>query len=446
VANIFTEIWEMEDLRGRVLFTLGMLAVYRLGIFIPAPGIDRIVLGEWFGAQQNSLFGLYNMFSGGALEQFSVFVLGIMPYITASIIMQLMAEMVPTLKRIKDEGQSGRNRITQYTRYMTIGIAVVQSFAMSVSMEQMRHLSSNVVIDPGWGFRLLTVLTMTGGACFVMWLGEQMTERGIGNGASIIITCGIVAAMPAGAAQLLSLIQLGEMNLLKGSLLLVFMFMVIFGIVYIERGQRRIPLQYAKRVLGRRVYEGQTTYLPLKVNIAGVIPPIFASSLLMFPSTLSQFYNASIIQWISGAFYPGRWLYNLVFGALIIFFAFFYTAITFNPEDVAENLKKQGGYIPKVRPGKETTAYLDWLLTRLTTGGALYLSAVCILPTVLISSFNVPFYFGGTGLLIIVGVTLDTVAQVEAQLATKHYDGAIATKSGRIKGRRQQLGGQGPWL
>lgn len=445
MANIFTEIWGMEDLRKRVLFTLGMLGVYRLGIFIPSPGIDRVVLGDWFQQQDNSLFGLYNMFSGGALEQFSVFVLGIMPYITASIIMQLMAEMVPALKRIKDEGQTGRNKITQYTRYLTIGIALVQSLAMATGMEQMRVGTNDVVIDPGWGFRTLTMLTMTGGACFVMWLGEQMTERGIGNGASIIITSGIVAGLPAGAVQLFSLIQLGETNLLEATLLLLFMFLVIYAIVFVERGQRRIPLQYAKRVLGRRVYEGQTTYLPLKVNTSGVIPPIFASSLLMFPSTIGQFYQSSVIDWISAAFFPGRWLYNVVYLGLIVFFAFFYTAITFNPEDVAENLKKQGGYIPRVRPGKETAAYIDWILTRLTSAGSLYLAAICILPTMLVTQFNVPFYFGGTGLLIIVGVSLDTVAQIEAQLSTKHYDGVTATR-GRVRGRRQQLGGQGPWL
>lgn len=446
MANIFSEIWEMEDLRKRVLFTLSMLAVYRLGIFIPAPGIDRLVLGEWFGQQDNSLFGLYNMFSGGALEQFSVFVLGIMPYITASIIMQIMGEMVPSIKRIKDEGQGGRNRITQYTRYMTIVIALFQSFSMGVSMELMRVGANQVVIDPGWGFRLMTMLTMTSGSCFVMWLGEQMTERGVGNGASIIITCGIIAAIPSGAASLFELIRLGEINLLQAVLLLAFMFLVIFGIVFIERGQRRVPLQYAKRVLGRRVYEGQTTYLPLKVNTAGVIPPIFASSLLMFPSTIGQFYDNAFVEWMAAAFFPGRWLYNLVYAGLVIFFAFFYTAITFNPEDVAENLKRQGGYIPSVRPGKDTAAYIDWLLSRLTSGGAVYLAVVCVLPTLLVTEFNVPFYFGGTGLLIIVGVSLDTVAQIEAQLATRHYDGVVASKGARLKGRRQQLGGQGPWL
>ena len=329
---------------------------------------------------------------------------------------------------------------------MTIGIAIVQSFSMAVSMEQMRVGNNNVVIEAGWGFRALTVLTMTGGACFVMWLGEQMTERGVGNGASIIITCGIIAGLPAGTAQLFTLVNMGQMNLLEASLLMVFMFATVYAIVYIERGQRRIPLQYAKRVLGRRVYEGQTTYLPLKVNTSGVIPPIFASSLLMFPSTIGQFYEAPILQWLAAAFFPGAWLYNVVYTILIIFFAFFYTAITFNPEDVAENLKKQGGYIPRVRPGKETASYIDWLLTRLTAGGSVYLSAVCILPTILISNFGVPFYFGGTGLLIIVGVSLDTVAQIEAQLSTRHYDGVTASAGTRIRGRRQRLGGQGNFL
>ena len=293
---------------------------------------------------------------------------------------------------------------------------------------------------------MLTVLTLTGGACFVMWLGEQMTDRGVGNGASIIITCGIVAGLPSGALALLELINVGQMNLLQASLLMVFMFGTVLGIVFVERGQRRVKLQYAKRVMGDRVYEGQTTYLPLKVNTSGVIPPIFASSLLMFPSTIGNFVNAPVLQWLSGALYPGKWLYNVVYSVMIVFFAFFYTAITFNPEDVAENLKKQGGYIPRVRPGKETASRIDWILTRLTTGGAAYLSLVCVIPTLLIAQFGVPFYFGGTGLLIIVGVSLDTVAQIEAQLATRHYDGATATEGTRIRGRRQRLGGQGNWM
>jgi preprotein translocase subunit SecY len=447
VANIFVQIWQMEDLRKRVLFTVGMLGVYRLGIFIPAPGIDRVVLGEFFGQQSNTLFGLYDMFSGGALTQFSVFVLGIMPYITASIIMQLLAVMVPALERIQKEGQTGRNRITQYTRYLTIVIACVQAFFMAVGMEQMRVGVSNVVIEPGWGFRIMTVLTVTAGSCFVMWLGEQISERGIGNGSSIVITTGIIARLPVGALQLLSLIQLGELNLLQASLLLVFMFGVIAAICFIERGQRRIPIQYAKRVLGRRVYEGQTTHLPLKVNTAGVVPPIFASSLLMFPATLGTFYSSSILDAVTGWFYPGRWLYNASYAGLILFFAFFYTAVTFNPVDVAENLKKQGGYIPRIRPGNETAEYIDRLLTRLTSGGAMYLSAVCILPTLLATQANVPFQFGGTGLLILVGVSLDTVAQIEAHLMTRHYDGLTGPKGTRVKGRRRLLmGGRGPEL
>lgn len=441
MANIFTEIWEMEDLRKRVLFTIGILATYRLGIFIPAPGIDRIVLGQWFEMQSNSLFGMYNMFSGGAFEQFSVFTLGVMPYVTASIVMQLLTEMMPALKRIKDEGQTGRNRINQYTRYLTIVVACAQALTMASSMETLKVGVNQVVIDPGWPYRLLAMLSMASGSCFIMWLGEQLGERGVGNGTSVIIAAGIVAGAPAGFAQLLALVQLNEMNLLEVCLLLVFMFCVVYAIVFVERGQRRIPLQYAKRVLGRKVYEGQTTYLPLKINLAGVIPPIFASSLLTFPTTIGTFSDNATVQWLASAVYPGRWLYNVVFISMIVLFAFFYTAITFNPEDVAENLKKQGGYIPKVRPGKETAAYLDWMLNRLTAGGALYLGAICVLPSLLITQAKVPFYFGGTGLLIVVGVALDTVAQIEAQLSTRHYDGVVATKGTRIKGRRQQIGG-----
>lgn len=445
--RIFRDIWEMEDLRFRVLFTLGMLAVFRLGIFVPAPGIDRAALGQWFNNQSSTLFGLYNMFSGGALEQFSVFVLGIMPYITASIIIQLMAELEPTLRRIKEDGQAGRQRLTQITRYLTVGISVVQSYAISMGLEQMSVGAATVVINPGWSFRMMTVLTMTAGACFVMWLGEQMTERGIGNGASILITCGIIAGLPAGAYQLFQTVQNGQLNLLQAVMLLVFMFLVMFGIVFIERGQRRVPLRHAKRVMGATVYEGETTYLPLKVNTAGVIPPIFASSLLMFPATAGQFFDYDVLQGIVAALYPGRWLYNVLFVVMIVFFAFLYTAIQFKPEDVADTLRKQGGFIPRVRPGRETAAYLDWLLTRLTTGGAVYLSAICVLPMVLVSEFNLPFYFGGTGLLILVGVALDTVGQVQAKLSTRHYSALSQdSASGRVRNRRRRLGGQGPFV
>lgn len=442
---MFSEIWKMEDLRKRVLFTLGMLGIYRMGIFVPSPGIDRGALATWLDQGNDSLFGLYNMFTGGALEQYSIFVLGIMPYITASIIMQLMAEMTPSLKRLKEEGQSGQNKITQYTRYMTIGIAMFQSLGIARALESTGVGGNDVVISPGWGFRLMTMLTMTAGACFVMWLGEQMTERGVGNGASILITAGIIAGLPQGAINLLTQVQEGQIQLITAVMFLVFMFVVMFLIVFIERGQRRIPLRHAKRVMGNTVYEGQTTYLPLKVNTAGVIPPIFASSFLMVPSTLGQFYQNDAVTLIQGALYPGRWLYNVTFTGLIVFFSFFYTAFTVNPEDLADNLKKQGGFIPRVRPGRETTAYLDWVLTRLTAGGAIYLAAVSLMPIAVNILFEMNYFFGGTSLLILVGVCLDTVGQIQAKLNTRHYDDVGGPTGGRIRGRRRQIGGQGPF-
>lgn len=445
--NFISEIWEMEDLRKRVLFTLGIVGVYRLGVFVPAPGIDREALGKFFDQQsQNNLFGLYDMFTGGALQQFSIFVLGIMPYITASIIMQLMTQMVPALERIQKEGQTGRNRIVQYTRYFTIAVACIQGFAMARGLEVMRVGQSSVVIEPGLSFELIVVLTVTAGSCFVMWLGEQISERGIGNGSSILVTGGIMARMPDGAMRLFQLVQLGELKLLDASLILASMFAVVAGIVFIERGQRRIPIQYAKRVLGRRVYEGQSSHLPLKLNNAGVVPPIFASTLLMIPATLGSFTNNALLDWVGSAFYPGRWLHNLTYAALIVFFSFFYTAVTFSPVDVAENLKKQGGYIPRIRPGSETAEYIDRLLTRLTSAGAVYLAAICILPTIIGVYLKVPFSFGGTGLLILVGVTLDTVAQIESHLMTRHYDGTAGPKGLRVKGRRRLLTDSGAQL
>jgi preprotein translocase subunit SecY len=446
VSNIFVEIWEMEDLRKRVLFTLGMLGVYRMGVFVPAPGVDRIALGQWWSSQRGGLLGLYDVFSGGALGQFSVLMLGIMPYITASIIMQLLGEMVPALKRIKEEGQAGQARINQYARYLTIVIALFQAFATAVSMENWRIGAVGVVIEPGWSFRAMTMLTMTAGAGFVMWLGEQMTDRGIGNGSSIIISSGIIAGIPSGGFRLFNRIQNGEMNLLQVTLLLAFMFVVIYGIVFVERGQRRVPLKHARRVMGTSVYEGQTTYLPLKVNIAGVVPPIFASSLLMFPATVTQWYNSALLSWLNAALSPGRWLYNTLFVVFIVFFAFFYTAISFNPEEVADNLKKQGGFIPRIRPGRETAAYLDWLLTRLVAGGSLYLALICVLPTLLMTNYQVPFYFGGTSLLILVGVSLDTVGQIQAALSTKHYSAMAGPTPGqRVRGRRRGLDAGGSW-
>jgi preprotein translocase subunit SecY len=445
VANMFTEIWEMEDLRKRVLFTLGMLGVYRLGIFVPAPGIDRNALASFLDKQSSTLFGLYDIFSGGALTQFSVFMLGIMPYITASIIMQLLSQLVPMLKRIREEGQPGQAKINQYSRYLTIAIALVQSYSFAVGMEQKVVDGVSVVIQPGWAFRALTMLTMTAGAGFVMWLGEQITDRGIGNGSSVLITSGIIAGMPNGALLLLQKVQSGDMNLLEVSLLLCFMFVVVFGIVFVERGQRRIPLRRAKRVVGSAIHEGQTDYLPLKVNSAGVVPPIFASSLLMLPATITQMFDSSLLSVLTAAFAPGRWLYNSSYVVLIIFFAFFYTAIQFNPEDVADSLRKQGAFIPRIRPGRETAAYLDWLLDRLTAGGSVYLAVVCILPTLLITSYQIPFYFGGTGLLIIVGVSLDTVGQIQAALSTRHYSAFSGGGGSRVKNRRRGVGVGNPW-
>lgn len=433
VANVL----KIPDLRGRILFTLAMLAVYRLGIFIPAPGVDRVALGEFFASNQGTLLGLYDMFSGGALEQFSVFVLGIMPYISASIIMQLMGVVLPQVERMKNEGQQGRNRINQYTRYLMIVIAIIQSMAIALTLESTRTAGGqDVVIHAGWSFRALTIITMTAGSCFVMWLGEQITDRGVGQGSSLLITAGIVARFPSGLLNTIQKLRIGEINLLELTLLLGLMVAAIFFIVLIERGQRRIPVQYAKRVVGRRLYGGQSAHLPLKINVSGVIPPIFASSVLMVPATVGSLTQIDLIEAMASALQPGSWAYILVYIALIVFFGFFYTAMVFSPVDVADNLRKQGGYIPGVRPGKQTAEYLDRILTRLTAAGALYLAAVCILPTVLITNYGVPFYFGGTGLLIVVGVALDTVGQIEGHLLTRHYDGVAG---GRVRGRKSRI-------
>jgi preprotein translocase subunit SecY len=427
----------MQDLRNRILLTLALLAVYRLGIFIPSPGVDRIALADFFEDSQGTLLSLYNLFSGGALQRFSVFVLGIMPYISASIIMQIGQIMFPFIERLKAQGQAGTKKINQYTRYLTIVIAMVQSFSISIGLEQMTTMSNQlVVIEPGWGFRLMTVITMTAGSCFVMWLGEQITERGIGQGASLIITAGIIAGIPSGARNLFQSMNLGQINLLEITLLLAFMMVVVGVIVYIEKGQYRVPIQYPKKVVGSQVYGGQSTHLPLKVNVSGVLPPIFASSLMFFPATIGQLFPNDFFAGIASAFAPGTYTYMVTYVVLIVVFTFFYTAISFNPQDVADNLRRQGGYIPGVRPGKQTQEELDRILLRLTAGGALYLSAVCILPEVLANFYNVPFYFGGTGLLIIVGVCMQTVAQIEGFMLTQRYDGLSGPEKKQNKGRR----------
>lgn len=438
MASGFLSIPKIPELRKRILFTLGFLAVYRLGVFVPVPGTNRTALKEYFEFQgQNSLFGVYDMFSGGALEQFSVFTLGIMPYVSASIILQLLAVVVPTLDRLQKEGETGRRKINQYTRYGTILIAVVQGLAAARFLESLKSPTGGleVVPDGGWGFRLLAVTTLAAGTAFIMWMGEQISERGIGNGISLIIFAGIIARFPAAVAGTLGDVREGNKDLIFVLLFTIFMLGVIAFIIFCERGQRRIPVQYAKRVVGRRVYGGQNTHLPLKINSSGVIPPIFSSSIMAFPATIASFWSVAWLQDMQGLLDPGGYLYNTAFAFLTVFFCYFYTAVTFNPVDVAENLKKHGGYIPGIRPGKSTAEYIDHVLNRLTLGGAVYVTAVCILPNILIAEYNVNFYFGGTSLLIVVGVALDTVAQIESHLLTRHYDGLMGAGGSRIRGR-----------
>ena len=418
-----------------MLFTLGMLAVYRLGVHVPTPGIDRQAMAAFFEQQKGNLLGFLNLFSGGALEQFSVFSLGIMPYISASIILQLLTVVFPYLERLSKEGEVGRRKITQYTRYGTIVLSIIQGLMISIGLEGTRGPGGfGLVLDPGWQFRIMTVITLTSGTAFIMWLGEQITERGIGNGISLIIFAGIVAGLPSALSTTFQFVREGEMGALVALLVLVLAVVLVGAIIFVERGQRRIPVQYAKRVVGRKMYGGMSSHLPLKVNTANVIPPIFASSLLIFPATAAQFANYPFVQTIAGYLAPGQWLHDIAFAVLIIFFAFFYTAIVFNPTDVAENMKKAGGYIPGIRPGQKTAEYIERVLSRITLSGAVYLCIVCLLPTMLIAQFNVPFYLGGTALLIVVGVALDTVAQIETHLITRSYEGFM--KRGRLRGRR----------
>ena len=437
----FGGVTKIPELRKRILFTLGLLAVYRIMVFVTVPGVNRTVMKQIMAAASGSFLGLFNMFSGGALEQLSICALGIMPYISASIILQLLTVVVPTLERLNKEGEAGRKKINQYTRYGTILLSLVQGYFIAAWLEGSNatyRTYGEVVLNPGWGFRLMTILTLVTGTAFVMWLGEQITERGIGNGISLIIFAGIVADMPDGVVQLYQKAKIGEIGALNLALIAAVVVVVIGIIIFFERAQRRIPVQYAKRVVGRKVMGGQTQHLPLKVNTAGVIPPIFASSILMFPQQLAQFTESSWMRAVSDILAPDAWQYNVVYVLLIIFFCYFYTAVTFNPVDVADNLKKNGGFIPGIRPGKKTAEYIDKVLTRITFGGAVYVSAVCVLPTLLIAHFKVPFYFGGTGLMIVVAVALDTVQQIESHLITRHYEGFGGPKGPRIRGRRSR--------
>jgi preprotein translocase subunit SecY len=437
VASGFWNIGKIPELRKRLLFTVVLLAVYRIGIFITTPGVDRVIMGKYVGSQKGNLLGFLNFFSGGALEQLSIFALGIMPYISASIILQLLTVVVPTLERLQKEGEQGRQKITQYTRYGAVLIAIAQGFSISVYLEGLKVDTARVVAEPSWSFRIITVLTLTAGTAFLMWLGEQITERGIGNGTSLIIFAGIVARLPQAVLQTVDYVKNDLIQPVVMLGILVLMVVVIAAIIFFERGQRRIPVQYARRLVGRKMYGGLQSHLPLKVNSSGVIPPIFASSVLMFPATVGGLIQAKWMEDLQRAIQPGGLLYNVLFAGLIMFFCYFYTAVSFNPIDVADNMKKNGGYIPGIRPGKKTAEYIDHVLSRITFGGALYISAICLLPSLLAQNFKVPFYFGGTGLLIVVGVALDTVNQIESHLITRHYDGFAGAKGPRIRGRRE---------
>lgn len=434
-------IFKIPELKRRILWTLVFLAVYRVGVHIPTPGVNGDALASFFAQARGTLFSLIDMFTGGGLERLSVFALGIMPYISASIILQLLTVVIPYLAQLQKEGEMGRKKIVQYTRYGTVVLSMIQGFGIAVGLENMQGAAGEmVVMAPGWSFRILTVITLTAGTAFIMWLGEQITERGIGNGISLIIFAGIVARMPNAVASTVEYFRLGQMGIVTILFLMVLMVFVVAVIIFCETAQRRLPVQYAKRIVGRRVYGGQSTHLPLKLNTSGVIPPIFASSILMFPLTIGNFLPKPLLEsypWINSvlkSFGPQAVLYNLLYVGFIIFFCYFYTAVTFNPNDVADNMKKFGGYIPGIRPGQKTAEYIDKVLTRITLGGAIYVSAICVLPTVLYQRFNVSFYFGGTSLLIVVGVALDTVQQIEAHMLSRHYEGLM--RKGRLKGRR----------
>jgi preprotein translocase subunit SecY len=426
---------KIPELQRRILFTFLLLAVYRIGVYIPTPGIDNVALLSYFEQAKGSLFGMMDMFAGGAFSNFSIFALGIMPYISSSIILQLLTVAIPHLERLSKEGEAGRRKITQYTRYGTVVLSTIQGFGIAWGLQHMAGPSgAPIVLQPGWSFIIMTVITLTSGTAFIMWLGETITEKGIGNGISLIIFAGIVCRMPAAIGSTYRLAASGELGVLVILLLTFMMIFVIGAIVFVEGGQRRIPVQYAKRIVGRKMYGGQTTHLPLKINSAGVIPPIFASSVIMFPATIANFAPQSWMKDIASYLLPGKVGYELLYVAFIFFFCFFYTAVTFKPDDVADNMKKFGGFIPGIRPGKKTAEFIEDILEKLTFSGAIYVSLVCVLPSVLISQLNTPFYFGGTALLIVVGVAMDTASQIESHLLTRQYEGFM--KKGQIARRR----------
>ncbi|NQT23076.1 MAG: preprotein translocase subunit SecY [Candidatus Omnitrophica bacterium] len=444
VFNLF----KIPDLKRKILFTLGLIAVYRIGAFVPTPGIDGAKLMQFFDniakTQGGTLFGIMNMFSGGAMQRLTIFALGIMPYISASIILQLLTAVIPALERLSREGEAGHKKIIQYTRYGTIFLAVIQSFFIALWLENpARFQGLQIVQYPGLSFRLLTVLTLTTGTAFIMWLGEQIQEYGIGNGISLIITAGIVSRLPSAIFQLISLVspfapEKSQIDMLKLLLMAIMLVGVIVAVVLITQGQRKIPIQYTKRVIGRKIYGGHSTFIPLRVNQAGVIPIIFAQSIILFPATIAGLVPNQAVQSVANALMRGQLLYNVIYAVLIIFFCYFYTAITFNPVDVANNMKKYGGFVPGIRPGKQTAEHLDFIMTRITLPGAMFLAVIAVLPTIISKALKIPYlvasFFGGTGLLIIVGVMLDTMRQIESHLLMRHYEGFM--KRGTVRGRR----------
>ena len=426
-----------SSLAKRLGWTFLLLCCYRIGVHVPIPGVDAAALAAYFKSLSGTLFYMFDMFSGGGLSNVSVFALGVMPYISASIIMQLLQVVSPDIKRMaKEEGQAGRRKITQYTRYLTVLITLVQGLFISIGLESMTSPDGTpIVLNAGWHFRMVTMATFTAGSMLVMWLGEQITERGIGNGISLIIFCGIVVGIPRGIMQSLDLIKSGSMSIFLAVVIVLLMAAVLTAIVFVERAQRRIPISYAKRQIGRKMFGGQNTHLPLRVNTAGVIPPIFASSLLLFPATVGQFSTNEYVRMVTDFFAPHGILYNVLYVVLIFFFCYFYTAIIIDPKDMAENLKKNGGFVPGIRPGERTQEYIDTVLSRLTLSGAVYISAISLLPMLMIAKFNVPFYFGGTSLLILVGVAMDFMNQVESHMISTQYQGLMnkaARKGGRM--------------
>ncbi|MFQ5839811.1 MAG: preprotein translocase subunit SecY [Candidatus Methylomirabilales bacterium] len=429
IPNIF----KVPELRKRIFLTAFILIVYRVGAHIPTPGIDAEALSALFTTAAGTLFGFFDLFSGGALRRLSVFALGIMPYISASIILQLLAVVIPTLERLQKEGEQGRKKITQYTRYGTVLLATLQGFGIAIGLENQSVDGRLVVPYPGWGFRLMVTVTLVTGTIFLMWLGEQISERGIGNGISLLIFAGIIVRLPAAIVSSLQLLRTGEMKAYVFLFLLVLMVVVVAGVIVMTLGHRKIPVQYAKRIVGRHMVGGQSTHIPLRVNTAGVIPVIFAASVVVLPATIAQFIQVEWVQVIAQVMAPGQALYFLLYGFSIIFFTYFYTAIIFNPADVAENLKKYGGFVPGIRPGAKTAEFIEKVLDRITLVGAIYLALISILPEVLIVGVNVPFFFGGTSLLIVVGVALDTVQQIESHLLMRHYEGFL--KRSKVRGR-----------